>query len=241
MVNLLQHCSHYEVFKFGSLVEALTAIGKKKESINLIITNINQSNIKGFEILEYIEKRLNLPVISMPPNENTNLVSLELSSAVQLYILKSLSINNFKALWQHAYEKETGKATSDPSVSLVQAGAVEARPEETESFSEASRAHQNRNRKEADNRHDNSEGSARDDAPRESKRRLVWTDWLHIKFLEAIDILGPDKAFPKKIVEVMNVPGLTRENVASHLQVCCFSYLINFIQISFEFIIQLHL
>lgn len=28
------------------------------------------------------------------------------------------------------------------------------------------------------------------------------------------------EAVPKKILELMNVPGLTRENVASHLQVC---------------------
>ncbi|KAI3711361.1 hypothetical protein L2E82_41382 [Cichorium intybus] len=41
---------------------------------------------------------------------------------------------------------------------------------------------------------------------------------MHQKFLEAMDQLGHDKAFPKKIVELMNVPGLTRENVASHLQ-----------------------
>lgn len=27
------------------------------------------------------------------------------------------------------------------------------------------------------------------------------------------------EAVPKKILELMNVPGLTRENVASHLQV----------------------
>jgi hypothetical protein len=30
------------------------------------------------------------------------------------------------------------------------------------------------------------------------------------------------EAVPKRILELMNVPGLTRENVASHLQVCIF-------------------
>ena len=28
------------------------------------------------------------------------------------------------------------------------------------------------------------------------------------------------EAVPKKILEMMDVPGITRENVASHLQVC---------------------
>lgn len=32
--------------------------------------------------------------------------------------------------------------------------------------------------------------------------------------------LSGTEAVPKRILELMNVPGLTRENVASHLQVC---------------------
>lgn len=48
--------------------------------------------------------------------------------------------------------------------------------------------------------------------------RLVWTPQLHRKFEEAISRLGPDKAVPKNIMQDMNVEGLTRENVASHLQ-----------------------
>ncbi|KAJ8438292.1 hypothetical protein Cgig2_003755 [Carnegiea gigantea] len=48
--------------------------------------------------------------------------------------------------------------------------------------------------------------------------RLVWTSDLHNRFLEAINAIGYHRAFPKKILQYMNVPGLTRENVASHLQ-----------------------
>ncbi|XP_025886047.2 two-component response regulator ARR14-like [Solanum lycopersicum] len=50
------------------------------------------------------------------------------------------------------------------------------------------------------------------------KTRLVWTEYLHNKFLEAITILGLKRAHPKRILELMNIPELTRENVASHLQ-----------------------
>ncbi|KAK1376241.1 HTH myb-type domain-containing protein [Heracleum sosnowskyi] len=57
-----------------------------------------------------------------------------------------------------------------------------------------------------------------DDSHAHKKQRLIWTGEMHQKFLDAIAQIGHDRAFPKKIVEVMNVPGLTRENVASHLQ-----------------------
>jgi two-component response regulator (ARR-B family) len=33
-----------------------------------------------------------------------------------------------------------------------------------------------------------------------------------------VNQLGVDKAVPKRILDLMNVEGLTRENVASHLQ-----------------------
>lgn len=50
------------------------------------------------------------------------------------------------------------------------------------------------------------------------RRRLKWTDELHQKFLRAIDEVGSETAVPKALMMSMNVPGLTRENIASHLQ-----------------------
>ncbi|KAF5804559.1 putative transcription factor MYB-related family [Helianthus annuus] len=54
---------------------------------------------------------------------------------------------------------------------------------------------------------------------RGSKRiRLVWTPQLHKRFVEVVRHLGVKNAVPKTIMQLMNVEGLTRENVASHLQ-----------------------
>ncbi|KAJ4867935.1 Two-component response regulator ARR1 [Raphanus sativus] len=54
--------------------------------------------------------------------------------------------------------------------------------------------------------------------PHLKKRRVVWSVELHQQFVAAVNQLGVEKAVPKKILELMNVPGLMRENVASHLQ-----------------------
>jgi SHAQKYF class myb-like DNA-binding protein len=48
--------------------------------------------------------------------------------------------------------------------------------------------------------------------------RLVWTPALHARFVDAVQKLGVKTAVPKSIMKLMNVEGLTRENVASHLQ-----------------------
>ncbi|XP_057720341.1 two-component response regulator ARR10-like [Arachis stenosperma] len=53
---------------------------------------------------------------------------------------------------------------------------------------------------------------------RQKKPRVVWSVDLHRKFVTAVEQLGIDKAVPKKILDLMNVEKLTRENVASHLQ-----------------------
>ncbi|MQM11393.1 hypothetical protein Taro_044303 [Colocasia esculenta] len=63
-------------------------------------------------------------------------------------------------------------------------------------------------------------GSGPGDEPaRTLKRpRLVWTPQLHKRFVDAVAHLGIKNAVPKTIMQLMNVDGLTRENVASHLQ-----------------------
>ncbi|KAL4574483.1 hypothetical protein LXL04_021315 [Taraxacum kok-saghyz] len=53
---------------------------------------------------------------------------------------------------------------------------------------------------------------------KDTKKRITWTGDLHRKFVEAINLLGKEKAYPTTILDVMKVPGLTRSQVSSHLQ-----------------------
>lgn len=50
------------------------------------------------------------------------------------------------------------------------------------------------------------------------RSRLVWTPQLHKRFVDVVAHLGIKNVVPKTIMQLMNVEGLTRENVASHLQ-----------------------
>ncbi|XP_068669201.1 transcription factor PCL1-like [Aristolochia californica] len=63
------------------------------------------------------------------------------------------------------------------------------------------------------------ENSTDEHSARTLKRpRLVWTPQLHKRFVDVVAHLGIKSAVPKTIMQLMNVEGLTRENVASHLQ-----------------------
>ena len=50
--------------------------------------------------------------------------------------------------------------------------------------------------------------------------QVEWTDDLHDRFVIAVETLGADSAVPSKILEIMGpvAAGLTRQNIASHLQ-----------------------
>ena len=50
--------------------------------------------------------------------------------------------------------------------------------------------------------------------------QVEWTRELHDKFVSAVEALSVDKAVPSKILERMGTcsEGLTRQNIASHLQ-----------------------
>ncbi|KAG8474414.1 hypothetical protein CXB51_033697 [Gossypium anomalum] len=51
----------------------------------------------------------------------------------------------------------------------------------------------------------------------QEKPRVVWSVKVHRKFVSTVNQLGLDKDFLKKVLNPMNVEGLKRETVASHL------------------------
>ncbi|TKY51673.1 Two-component response regulator ARR18 [Spatholobus suberectus] len=65
----------------------------------------------------------------------------------------------------------------------------------------------------------NAESSKREEKEGQRKQRRCWSQDLHKRFLHALRQLGgADSATPKQIRDLMNVDGLTNDEVKSHLQ-----------------------
>jgi SHAQKYF class myb-like DNA-binding protein len=63
---------------------------------------------------------------------------------------------------------------------------------------------------------------------------------LHKKIVKAVEQLGIDHAIPSRILDLMKVEGLTRHNVASHLQVIIYLPTVskNYFNTSFKTVIN---
>lgn len=61
-LNSFSFCFFSSVLHIGRAMDALSAIRSRKNSLSLVLTNINRLKTKGAEIIQVIEKELNLCV-----------------------------------------------------------------------------------------------------------------------------------------------------------------------------------
>ncbi|KAK2998816.1 hypothetical protein RJ639_022708 [Escallonia herrerae] len=219
---MLQHSINGEVHNFKSTTGAINAIWERKDRLELILTNLQKTDSR-FGIIHHVEKEFKLPIFLMTTNDSSKILSKDLAGGAKVLFMKGLSMNEINNLWQHASAIEKGKMVvaeeaDKAHMASIPKNVIEADLANSSSEGEVTRGNLKRNRKDVSDAVSEQNEGSKDDSPMEKKPRVVWSREMHEKFLEAIKQLGYERAFPKKIVELMNVPGLTRENVASHLQ-----------------------
>uniref|UniRef100_A0A0C9RI59 TSA: Wollemia nobilis Ref_Wollemi_Transcript_18815_3529 transcribed RNA sequence n=1 Tax=Wollemia nobilis TaxID=56998 RepID=A0A0C9RI59_9CONI len=223
--NLLRRCQ-YNVTTCGQATTALNILRENRDKFDLVISDVYMPDMDGFKLLELLGLEMDLPVIMMSANGETSTVMRGITHGACDYLLKPVRIEELKNIWQHVVRK---KKTDNKDQDHVGHGEEnEKGNRRTEDGEHGSSANDgadhnwrlNRKRKDQnddeddddDNEHDNEDPSTL------KKPRVVWSVDLHQQFVRAVNQIGIEKAVPKKILEIMNVDGLTRENVASHLQ-----------------------
>ncbi|KAK6804462.1 hypothetical protein RDI58_002246 [Solanum bulbocastanum] len=217
IVSDMLHNQTYQVLHVGKTMDTLNAVWERKSIFNLVLTNIHRLNSNGVDILQIIKNKLNLPTIFVSPDD-TRCENQVQDCSVGAYVVSFSDTDEMNKFWQMVLEKEKGRKAAvcqeESDSRLPQNVTAETSRENTTSADTdvAIRAHDLKGKRKANS--DRSE----ENRDIEKKRRVVWTPKMHQSFLQAIQYLGYEKAVPKKLVEIMNEPGLTREHVASHLQ-----------------------
>nr|QSD99777.1 MYB family transcription factor [Melilotus albus] len=169
---------------------ALSLLRENKNGFDIVLSDLHMPDMDGFKLLEHIGLEMDLPVIMMSADDGKNVVMKGVTHGACDYLINPVRIDALKNIWQHVVRKRKNIWKD-----LKQSGkSLKKRKDEED------------------------EADERDDCSTSKKPRVVWSIELHQQFMAVVNQLGLDKVVPKKIMEMMNVPGLTRENVASHLQ-----------------------
>ncbi|KAJ0262909.1 Two-component response regulator ARR10 [Hirschfeldia incana] len=206
ILETLLHRCQYHVTTTDSAQTALELLRENRNKFDLVISDVDMPDMDGFKLLELVGLEMDLPVIMLSAHSDPKYVMKGVKHGACDYLLKPVRIEELKNIWQHVVRKSKFKKMK----SIVTSG------ESTDNGVKANR--KRKDQFEEVEEEDEERGNENDDPTAQKKPRVLWTRELHNKFLAAVDHLGVEKAQPKKILELMNVDKLTRENVASHLQ-----------------------
>ncbi|KAK7359427.1 hypothetical protein VNO77_01387 [Canavalia gladiata] len=215
--KMLKKC-YYEVTTCCLATEALKKLRERKDAYDIVISDVNMPDMDGFKLLEQVGLEMDLPVIMMSVDGETSRVMKGVQHGACDYLLKPIRMKELRNIWQHVFRKRIHEAREFESlegfesIHLLRNGSDQSDDGNLFAVEEMTSM---KKRKDVDNKHDDREFG--DHSPTK-KARVVWSVDLHQKFVKAVDQIGFDKVGPKKILDLMNVPWLTRENVASHLQ-----------------------
>ncbi|GMH10874.1 hypothetical protein Nepgr_012715 [Nepenthes gracilis] len=220
--TLLRKCQ-YHVTTTSQAVMALKLLRENKDTFDLVISDVQMPDMDGFKLLELVGLEMDLPVIMLSAHADTKLVMKGITHGACDYLLKPVRIEELKNIWQHVVRRkkldsiDRNNSNNQENRSCVAAEGHKSMGMNTyEPDGKIGKKRKDQNEEE-DEEHDENEHD-NEDPSNQKKPRVVWSVELHRKFVAAVNQLGLDKAVPKKILELMNVEKLTRENVASHLQ-----------------------
>jgi two-component response regulator (ARR-B family) len=220
---MLRNCL-YEVTKSNRAEDALFRLRENKNGFDIVISDVHMPDMDGFKLLEHVGLEMDLPVIMMSADDSKDVVMKGVTHGACDYLIKPVRIEALRNIWQHVVrKKKTERKDYEQSGSADNGGGTDQRQQlqqqqQNDEADYSSSANEGNWRSSKRRKEEEDEVEDRDDTSSLKKPRVVWSVELHQQFVAAVNQLGIDKAVPKKILELMNVPGLTRENVASHLQ-----------------------
>uniref|UniRef100_A0A2P2K3T5 Two-component response regulator n=1 Tax=Rhizophora mucronata TaxID=61149 RepID=A0A2P2K3T5_RHIMU len=212
----------YQVTSCSQATAALNILRERKGCFDIVLSDVYMPDMDGYKLLEHVGLEMDLPVIMMSADGRTSAVMRGIKHGACDYLIKPIREEELKNIWQHVIRKKWNE-----SKELEHCGSLEDNDRHKQgsddvgyasSVNEGTEGVLKCQKKRSSGEEEDDSELENDDPSATKKPRVVWSVELHQQFISAVNQLGIDKAVPKRILELMNVPGLTRENVASHLQ-----------------------
>lgn len=212
---------HYQVTTCSEATVALKILRERKGCFDVVLSDVHMPDMDGYKLLEHVGLEMDLPVIMMSVDDRTSTVMKGIRHGACDYFIKPVRMEELRNIWQHVARKILNENKEHDNSGSIEDNDRNTRGnDDNDNTSSVAGATKGivKEQKKRSNLKDEDVELENDDPSTSKKPRVVWSVELHQQFVSAVNQLGLDKAVPKRILEMMNVPGLTRENVASHLQ-----------------------
>nr|CAB3468423.1 unnamed protein product [Digitaria exilis] len=180
----------------------------------------------GMRVLAVDDDRVSLTILEkqlkhcyynvLSANNETKTVMKGINHGACDYLVKPVRLEQLRGIWTHVVRNSKNNPRIDISDSSDDAD-QKFQSEDGDKDEQDGENHTS-NYSKKKKKDINGTDEDKENRSTQKRQRVQWSGDLHRKFIQATNQIGMDKAVPKKILEVMNVDGLTRENVASHLQ-----------------------
>ncbi|KAL5200164.1 hypothetical protein ABZP36_021367 [Zizania latifolia] len=215
MEATLRFCKYHATVT-NNAETALQMLRERPDDFDLVISDVHMPDMDGFKLLELIGLEMDLPVIMLSASGDLDTMMKGVTHGACDYLTKPVTVNTLRNIWQHVLRnimpelRNNHRGDSDGDYQKVQSE----KAKDVQVDAVCPRKYSRKKRSSGDNYDENKENKL----PTQKKSRVIWSSELHKKFVRAVNQLGVDRAVPKKILHLMNVDYITRENVASHLQ-----------------------
>ncbi|KAH0654706.1 hypothetical protein KY289_032384 [Solanum tuberosum] len=160
---------------------ALGGLRSSGLSFDLLLTDVHMLKMNVFQFQQEIAKEFDIPVAFMSNDEKDTTLMKGIDNGAVFFIVKPITQDNINYLWEYATSLRKKKHTSKQVVQEFEENTNEViYIESSSSVSE---------RDKSTRKYDDAENEDGSSQPSKTSR-IVWTDSLHNKFLEAIAILG---------------------------------------------------
>ncbi|KAF3332419.1 Two-component response regulator ARR2 [Carex littledalei] len=211
--TMLERCG-YKATKCTSGTKALEMLRENEGEFDIVLTDVHMPDMDGFQLLELVGLEMDIPVVIVSSDSSRETIMKAIQSGACDYLIKPIQKKEVEIIWKHVIRRKNSISGDPESFGILEKNNNESLPRKNDDESGiALRARKKRREPtgEDDEELENGEESKK-------KERFNWNGERHKQFVAAVNQLGINNAVPKKILNALNIPGLKREHVASHLQ-----------------------